>query len=98
MPAPDDTPPIVCDHDAKCPTCRGCTECYPHEPGTWVPSGVTEPCRSAMFLKHLNDLDQLEQAADIAARSKRPRDQRHAGHLVDDIQGDRDRLLGTGDL
>jgi hypothetical protein len=44
-------------------------------------------------------MDVLEQvAADIAARSIRPRDQRHASQVLNDIQGNRDRMLGTGDL
>jgi hypothetical protein len=99
MPEPEETPAPVCDHDAKCPTCNTCTECYPHEPGKWVASGVTEPCRSACILKHLNDMDLLEQiVSEIADRSGRPRDQRHASHLIDDIRAFRDRMLGTGDL
>lgn len=52
-----------------------------------------------MTLKHMNDMDELERiAADIAARSTRPRDQRHASRILGDIQGNRDRMLGTGDL
>ena len=100
MPEPDATPPIACDHDAPCPVCFACTECYPHEPGTWPPGGsLTDPCRGAAQLKHLNDLEQMERiAADIAERSNRPRDQRHAGRLLDDIQSSRSRLLGTGEL
>jgi hypothetical protein len=96
---PEPTPPVVCEHDAHCPTCYTCTECYPHQPGTWVADGVTEPCRSAALLRHLSDLDQLEQiTSDIAERSARPRDQRHAGYLLDDIRADRDRMLGTEEL
>lgn len=99
MMTPDAMPPPVCDHDARCPTCNTCTECYPHQPGKWIDSGVTEPCRGACILKHLNDMDLLEQlAAEVAGRSELPRDQRHAARLVDDIQAGRDRMLGTEDL
>jgi hypothetical protein len=99
MSEPDATPPPVCDHDAHCPTCNVCTECYPHEPGTWLAEGVSEPCRGAAILKHLNDMDQLEQIlTDIAGRSTKPRDLRHAARLLDDLGRDRDRMLGTGEL
>jgi hypothetical protein len=50
-------------------------------------------------LKHLNDMDQLEQIlTDIAGRSTKPRDLRHAARLLDDLGRDRDRMLGTGEL
>ena len=99
MPEPDELLPIACDHEARCPTCRTCTECYPHEPGKWVASGVTEPCRGASMLKHLNDQDVMERiVSEIADRTTKARDLRHANRLLDDIRRDRDRMLGTEDL
>lgn len=93
------TPPPVCDHDAPCPVCRTCTECYPHEPGSWSPEGVTDPCKGAATLRQLNDMERLEQIAqDVAKQAQRPEDQGNAGSLLDDIQARRDLLLGTEDL
>jgi hypothetical protein len=99
MSTPEATPPPVCDHDAHCPVCRTCTQCYPHEPGSWGPDGVTEPCRSAALLRELNNLDALEQITqEVAGRAQLPADQGKAGSLLDDIRASRDRMLGTDDL
>lgn len=96
---PDEKPPIVCEHDARCATCRTCTECYPHEPGTWVASGITEPCRSAAIMKHLNDLETMEEmVGEIAEQTEDPAAAGKAGSLLDTIHDDRDRILGTDEL
>jgi hypothetical protein len=93
---------VACNHDEqRCGVCGTCRRRFPHAAGSEDESGVQGGCRDAHLQASLKEFDVYERGARsilAALETGNAENEAAARELLDDLDGHRNRMLGTGGL